>query len=57
MFDILKDNEGNVLKCECGGVFKWTGAVLTSYPPQYPYHCDKCGKTKVKTTDGRIYSW
>ena len=32
MFDILKDNEGNILKCECGGVYKWAGAVLTSYP-------------------------
>ena len=29
--------------CECGGFMKPTGVCLTSYPPQYPHVCDKCG--------------
>lgn len=32
------------MKCECGGEMKPTGQCLTSYPPQYPHVCDKCGK-------------
>lgn len=32
------------MKCECGGEMKPTGECLTSYPPQYPHVCDKCGK-------------
>jgi hypothetical protein len=44
------------MKCECGGTFHagetdFGGAltVLTSYPPKYPHHCDKCGKIEYFT--------
>jgi hypothetical protein len=29
--------------CKCGGEMKPTGQCYTSYPPQYPHVCDKCG--------------
>ncbi len=30
--------------CECGGrVRGCDGIVYSSYPPQYPHVCDKCG--------------
>ena len=29
--------------CQCGGEMKPTGTCLTSYPPQYPHVCNKCG--------------
>ncbi len=30
--------------CECGGEFKQSGVVLTSYPEKYGHICDRCGK-------------
>jgi len=33
--------------CNCGGKFKSTNICLTSYPPQYPHICDKCGKEEI----------
>ena len=33
--------------CLCGGVFKPTGIVLTSCPPQIQHQCDKCSKIKA----------
>lgn len=32
------------MACPCGGEMKPTGECLTSYPPQYPHKCDKCGR-------------
>lgn len=29
---------------ECGVPMEFTGMMLTSYPPQYPHKCPKCGK-------------
>ncbi len=29
--------------CECGGIYKFSGMILTSIPPQYPHKCDRCG--------------
>ncbi len=43
--------------CECGGELKWEGTVMTSYPPQYPYTCIKCGKRFVYRTDGTRWGW
>ena len=57
MDDILKDENGKIIYCECGGIFKWNGAVLTSIPPQFPYTCDKCKKIKVKRENNSIYDW
>jgi len=31
------------MMCKCGGEMKPTGICLTSYPPQYPHVCNKCG--------------
>ncbi len=36
--------------CECGGEFKPTNVVLTTYPPKYPHVCNKCGKGEVFDT-------
>lgn len=34
---------------ECGEkVFRFTGTVLTTYPPMYRYDCKKCGWRGVK---------
>ena len=37
--------------CECGGKLNRDpdAPVLTSYPPQYSYICDKCGKSVLLT--------
>lgn len=44
------------LECsKCGGTLFWEkGLVLTSYPPQKPYECVKCGNTE--TVQGEIPS-
>lgn len=39
----LKNKEGELIKCDCGGIYKWDGTLLLSYPPQYPFRCEKCG--------------
>jgi hypothetical protein len=52
----LNDFE-ETLKCECGGEFVYTGIILTSMPPQYPYDCNKCGKRIIKRPDGTFYEW
>ena len=31
---------------KCGSIMESTGAVLMSYPEQYPYVCPKCGWTE-----------
>jgi hypothetical protein len=38
----LKNREGELIKCDCGGIYKWTGSIKLSYPPQYVFRCDKC---------------
>lgn len=38
----LKKKNGENLKCECGGIYRWTGSKKLSYPPQYVFRCDKC---------------
>ena len=39
--------------CDCGGVYEMnSNLVLNTYPPQYQYKCNKCGKT---TTSTEIY--
>ncbi len=43
------------LECNCGGNMKFTGTELTSYPPQYPHKCEKCGKTK--NVRGKTYPY
>lgn len=53
--DTLKDNEGNIVKCECGGEFEFMGQALLTDPPRYPYICNKCGKQKVKIVNETIY--
>ena len=40
----LKNSKGELIKCErCGGIYRWDGSLLLSYPPQYPFRCEKCG--------------
>lgn len=53
--ETLKDNKGNIVKCECGGEFEFMGWALLTDPPRYPYICNKCGKQKVKMANGTIY--
>ena len=38
----LKNRKGELIKCDCGGIYKWTGAIKLSYPPQYVFSCNKC---------------
>lgn len=39
----LKNNEGEIVKCElCGGVYRWNGSFLLTYPAKLPFFCDKC---------------
>lgn len=28
---------------DCGAEMQWGGQIYTTYPPQYPYTCPKCG--------------
>lgn len=45
-------------KCDkCGGEFRYTGEVLTSIPPQFPYKCNNCGQKLIFRTDGTYYFW
>lgn len=39
----LKNSKGELIKCDCGGIYRWDGSLLLSYPPQYPFRCEKCG--------------
>ena len=43
--------------CKCGAELVFEGAVMCSYPPQYPYTCPKCGKRYVYRTDGTRWEW
>ena len=38
----LKNNKGEIIKCDCGGTYKWDGSFLLSYPAKLPFYCDKC---------------
>lgn len=38
-----------VLACECGGEFQFTGIVLLTYPEQYKHKCCNCGKMETTT--------
>lgn len=39
------------LYCDvCDEEMEFTGMVLTSYPPQYPHSCPKCGH-RITTTE------
>lgn len=42
------------LNCYCGGEFERMNPdiVLTTYPPQYQYMCNKCGN---RITDSEVY--
>lgn len=35
------------LFCDCGGEMLPTGYCLTSFPPQYPHICSRCGKEQT----------
>lgn len=39
----LKKENGENLKCECGGIYRWDGTIFLSYPPQYNFYCEDCG--------------
>jgi len=50
--NIYKNNQHYIrtdIECpECGAlIYKNISLVLTSYPPQYQFHCEKCGWTGV----------
>ena len=51
--DKMLENSEEKKLCECGGTLKWEGAAMTSYPPQYPYTCIKCGKGKKLSEETR----
>lgn len=39
----LKNSKGELIKCDCGGIYRWDGTLKLSYPPQYVFRCEKCG--------------
>ncbi len=46
--NIVKNNQRYIrtdIECpKCGAlIYKNISVVLTSYPPQYQFHCEKCG--------------
>jgi hypothetical protein len=41
----LKNSKGELIKCDCGGIYRWDGTLKLSYPPQYPFRCEKCNNT------------
>ena len=46
------------IKCDkCGGEFRYTGEVLTSIPPQFPYKCKDCGQKLIFRADVTYYFW
>lgn len=50
----LKNKKGEIIKCECGGVYRWDGTLLLSYPPQYPFYCDNCGDG-IRVRGGQLF--
>ena len=38
----LKNRKGELIKCDCGGIYRWDGTLKVSYPPQYVFRCDIC---------------
>lgn len=38
----LKNSKGELIKCDCGGIYRWDGTLLLSYPAKLPFYCDKC---------------
>lgn len=38
-----------VLACECGGEYTFTGITLLTYPEQYRHQCCNCGKMETTT--------
>lgn len=39
----LKNNKGEIVKCDhCGGIYRWDGSFLLTYPAKLPFYCDKC---------------
>jgi len=55
--DKMLENSEEKKLCKCGGELKWEGVTMTSYPPQYPYTCPKCGKRYIYRTDGTRWEW
>ena len=43
--------------CKCGAKLVFENVVMTSYPPQYPYTCPKCGKRYIYRVDGTRWEW
>ena len=41
-------SKGEIVKCKCGGTYRWTGAIKPSYDPIYLYKCDKCNRQASK---------
>ena len=41
----LKNKQGEIVKCDCGGTYKWSGSIKPSYPAKYIFICDKCKST------------
>ena len=41
----LKNKQGEIVKCDCGGTYKWDGGIKLSYPVKYIFVCDKCKST------------
>ena len=43
----LKNSKGELIKCDCGGIYRWDGTLLLSYPAKLPFYCDKCNHNIV----------
>lgn len=39
----LTNKKGEIVKCECGGIYRWDGSLLLSYPAKYTFYCEDCG--------------
>lgn len=50
----LTDKNGNIVKCDCGGTYKWSGKLLLSYPAQYPFYCDKCNN-RIRVRESTLF--
>lgn len=38
----LKDKKDEIIKCNCGGTYRWNGSIKLCYPAKYIFICDKC---------------
>lgn len=52
--DLLINDKGEIVKCECGGIYIWDGSIKPSIPVIYPYRCNKCSSI-IHKKGNKIY--